>query len=121
MVSIGNTDQVMALVRNQLERMSRERKVDKTGRSAKTSSSATAGKTTEASRQSRLQAIGTLADLPEQEFGRVLVGALLSHEFGEEVARDSRFQSLVDRTTAILHSDPEIAAMLRDLRKGLPG
>lgn len=121
MVTIGNVDQVMALVRNQLERMSRERKVDKPDRSTKAGSSAPSGKLAPASRQSRLQAIGSLADLPEEEFDRVLVGALLSHEFGEEVARDSRFQSLVDRTTAILRADPDLANMLRDLRKGLPG
>lgn len=121
MVSIGNVDQVMALVRNQLERMARERKVDKPGNAAKSASSQATGKASAATRQSRLQALGSLADLPEEEFGRVLVGALLSHELGEEVARDSRFQSLVERTTTILQSDPEIAAMLRDLRKGLPG
>lgn len=121
MVSISNADQVMALVRNQLERMSRERKVDKTGRPTKSGSTASSGKLAPASRQSRLEAVRSLADLPEEEFDRVLVGALLSYEFGEDVARDSRFQSLVDRTTAILRADPDLATMLRDLRKGLPG
>ncbi|GAA4768860.1 hypothetical protein [Novosphingobium ginsenosidimutans] len=119
MVTISNADQVVAMVRAQLERMSRERKVDKVGRPPKSGSTGSAGKLAPASRQSRLEAICNLVDLPEEEFDRVLGGALLSYEFGEDIGRDSRFQSLVGRTTAILRGDPDLAAMLSDLRQGL--
>lgn len=121
MVTIGNVDQVMALVRKQLEQMARQRGIDKLDRKGKSGSTAATSKVTIATRQSRLQAIGSLADLPEEAFERVLVGALLSHEFGEDVARDARFQSLVDRTAAIMRADRELANLLRELRNTLPG
>lgn len=109
---IGNVDQVMALVRNQLERMNRDKRVGSTSKSSR-------GGQTRATDKSRLQALSNLSDLPDGEFERLLVGALLSREFGEEVAQDSRFQSVVDRTWQIMRDDPELLAAIQEVRRGL--
>ena len=120
MVTIGNVDQIMALVRNQLERMARDgRRVGTADKSKKSEAARATGKATAASSETRLQALTNLADLPEEEFERVLVGALLSHEFGEEIAQDPRFQAVVDRTSRILREDPELASAAREVRSRL--
>ena len=119
MVTIGNVDQVMALVRNQLERMARDRKVGLAGSKAAKAETGKAGAASTG--KTRLQALNSLADLPAEEFDRVLVGALLSHEFGEDVAQDPRFKAIVDRTAQLMRDDPELAAAMREVRAGLAG
>lgn len=109
---IGNVDQVMALVRNQLERMNRDKRIQSTGKSNRAGPS-------RATDKSRLQALSNLSDLPDGEFERLLVGALLSREFGEEVAQDPRFQSVIDRTWQIMRDDPELLAAIREVRRSL--
>lgn len=112
MVMIGNVDQVMALVRSQLERMSRDKRIGST-------SKANRGGQAPATDKSRLQALSNLSDLPDGEFERLLVGALLSREFGEEVSQDPRFQSVVDRTWKIMQDDEELRATIQQVRRGL--
>lgn len=121
MVTISNADQVMAFVRTQLERMARERKIGKAGRPTKTQGAASTGTRAPVSRRSRLEAMRGHFGTTEREFDRAIVGALLSYEFGEDVVRDPRFQPLVDRTTAILRADPDLAEMFTNLRKDLLG
>lgn len=112
MVMIGNVDQVMALVRGQLERMSRDKRLAATTKAGR-------GDAPRATGKSRLQALSNLGDLPDGEFERLLVGALLAREFGEDVAQDPRFQSLVDKTARIMADDPELRTALREVRQGL--
>lgn len=114
MVMIGNVDQVMALVRSQLERMSRDKR-------AGTSGKATRSGQARATDKSRLQALSNLSDLPDSEFERLFVGALLSREFGEDVSQDPRFQSVVDRTWQILRDDAELRGVIQQVRRGLQG
>ncbi len=109
---IGNVDQVMALVRSQLERMSRDKRVGSTGK-------ANRGGQAPATDKSRLHALSSLSDLPDGEFERLLVGALLSREFGEEVSQDPRFQSVVDRTWKIMRDDEGLRATIQQVRRGL--
>lgn len=112
MVMISNVDQVLALVRNQLDRMARDKRA---------AAPAKAGRVTlvRATDRTRLEALSNLSDLPSEEFERTLIGALLAREFGEEVAQDPRFQAIADRTFEILHSDPEFHAALQDVRREL--
>ena len=112
MVTIGTADPMLALVRAQLERLAKA----KSGRSA-----AASGKTDTASApaKGRIQAIAGLADLPEEKFKRALLGVLLTHEFGENVAADPRFQSVIDRAAEMMTGDPRLADMLADVRLGL--
>jgi len=109
MVMINNVDQVMALVRGQLNRMARDKKVASGKKAAR-------AEQTRATRETRLQALGNLSDLPDEEFGRTLVGALLSREFGEEVAQDPRFQPIVEQTWLIMREDGALRAAMRDIR-----
>lgn len=115
MTRISNVDQVMLLLRQQLQRMS------KTDRQQKS------GKTTAAAPQRREAALGrieeiTRADeLSEDDLARTLVGALLVDEFGEAVANDPKFQSLIGEVHRIIAADADTKALLlealREVRK----
>lgn len=111
MVRIGNVDHVLALVRGQLERMSRGKRATKSDRTGRNDIA-------RATEKSRLQALSGLSDLPGEDFERLLVGALLSREFGEEAAQDPRFQSIIDRTWRILREDDALRHAMRELRQG---
>lgn len=114
MVTIGNTEPMLALVRSQLERLAKGR----TGRA----SAKSAATTTAAAATDRLQVIAGLADLPEEQFKRTLIGALLTEEFGEEVAADPRFQSVIDRAAEMMKDDPRLTQVMTEVRQGLrPG
>lgn len=112
MVRIGNVDHVLALVRGQLERMSRAKRTSKSDKAGRNDIA-------RATEQSRIQALSGLSELPDEDFERLLVGALLSREFGEEAAQDPRFQSVIDRTWRILRDDDVLRHAMRDLRQGL--
>lgn len=112
MVMISNTDQVMALVRNQLERMARDKRSDPTRKSSKAAQPVSTS-------TSRMQALAGLSNLPEEEFERVLIEALLTVEFGEEVARDPRFAEIVSQTTKIMQHDPALSKTMRAVRTEL--
>lgn len=112
MTRIGNTDQILALVRSQLQRMGKNARSE--------SASKVRGKDphrlTASERLSALQAIDGLSD---DEFARGLVRSLLTEELGEQVSNSAGFQQLVDRTTAIMQADAQTASLLRKLRDGL--
>lgn len=112
MVTIGNADPVLALVRAQLERMAKARRGAASARSGRTERAA-------ASARGGLQSLANLADLPEETFERALIGALLTREFGEDVAADARFQSVIDRTAELLRGDDGLARMVADVRREL--
>lgn len=112
MVMITNSDQVMALVRNQLERMSRDKR---TGTSRRTAKSSPAN----SSSASRLKALSKLSSLPQEEFERVLVEALLTSEFGEEVAHDPRFSELVSKTSKLMNQDAALSLAMKNIRAKL--
>lgn len=109
---IGNVNQVMALVRNQLERMARDKRAGAKGKAGRSDPA-------RSTQKSRLQALSNLSDLPDGEFERLLVGALLSREFGEDVTQDPRFQSVVDRTWRIMRDDAELRAAIDAVRTQL--
>lgn len=112
MVTIGNADPVLALVRSQLERMAKARKGSASAKSARTGAAATTAK-------GGLQSLANLADLPEETFERALIGALLTREFGEDVAADARFQSVIDQTTEMLRGDAGLARVVAEVRREL--
>ena len=112
MTRIGNTDQILALVRSQLQRMSKNARSD----SNKKVRGKDPQRLTASERLSALQAIDGLSD---EEFAKGLVRSLLAEELGEQVSNSAGFLQLVDRTTAIMQADPPTAALLRKLREGL--
>lgn len=106
MTRITNTDQIMLLLRQQLQQMS---KAERSQRGARTSRSDIQQRQTAAS---RIEAIAREGQLSEEEFARTLVGALLTDEFGGEAANDHRFQKLVEDVHRIIASDAKAKRLL---------
>jgi hypothetical protein len=96
---IGNVDQVLLLLREQLERTSRGRNV---GRGTKTSRSEAAT----APPIERARALAALDGLPEDEVRRAVVRGLLVDAFGEAMSNDPAFQSVVDDVLRIIADMP---------------
>ncbi len=111
MTRISNVDQMLMLLRQQLQRMDRP---DRARRGAKTAKSGTSQRQAAAQ---RIEALAQAGDLSEEEFSRALVGALLVDEFGEAAANDHRFQKLTDEVHRILASDPKARGLLADAVK----
>ena len=109
MTRITNSEQVMALVRNQLQRMSKRERAGKTQKTQKTESRGL-------TQQERVIALGAVRDLSDEDFTQGFVRALLSEEFGDTVSHSPQFQKIVERTTEAMRADPEIAALLKTMR-----
>ena len=112
MTRVGNTEQVMALVRNQLQRMAKREQTSKTGKVDRK-------ETRRLTPRERFDALNSIEGLSDEEFDQGIVRALLTEEFGEQVSNSPGFQELVDRTLGVLRSDPQVAALLRRLREEL--
>ena len=112
MTRVGNTDQIMALVRSQLQRMAKR---ERSGKNQKVDRPGTRVLT----QQERVQALREIRDLTEEEFTRGLVRAFLTEEFGEAIAGSSGFQQAVESTSRVIQADPQILALLRQVRQEL--
>lgn len=109
MTKVTNSDHIMALVRNQLQRMSERGKTGKARRPGKTQSRILTA-------HERVRALSAIQDMSDEEFTRNLVRSLLSEELGERISVSSGFQNVVERTTQALRGDPEIVELLRRVR-----
>ncbi len=112
MTLITNSDQILAIIRNQLQRMSERLRAQKTSKTARAASP----RMTSAERLAVLNAIEGLTD---EEFARGLIRSLLEDELGEKLGNSPKFLDLVDRTTTIMQADPQTAALLRQVRNEL--
>ena len=112
MTRVGNSEQVMALVRQQLQRLARR---EKTARSSRTERSLPAG----LSERQRLRALGAVESLTDEEFCRDFVRALLTEEFGEAVGNSAGFQRVIERTSAAIQNDAEVVGLLKEVRGSL--
>lgn len=109
MTRVGTTDQILALVRAQLQRMGRRERGESAGKAG--------GERAETlTRRQRVQALAEMRGLSDEQFGRDLVRALLTDELGEGVAATPGFQSVIERTYSALEADPETRAAIRGLR-----
>jgi hypothetical protein len=111
MTRISNVDHVMLLLRQQLQRMS---KTERQRRSGNVSS------TTSERREpalGRIEEITRADELSDDDLARTLVGALLVDEFGEAVANDPKFHTLVGEVHRIIASDADSKALLQDALK----
>ena len=111
MVTISNIDLVMAALRSRLQRIAADKRIDKT-RAVRTA------RTTRNDRRDRVEALAAMRQLPDEEFDRALVRAMLETELGEAVAADSRFQRVVDYTTRVLRENPEMQGIFRQIQSG---
>ena len=99
MTRINTSEQVLLLLREQLQRLDRSRgaRTGRTGRAAKATPRPMA----------RLQALAALDQVGEQEFKRTLVRALLSEKVGEGIANDPAFQAVIDDVFRIINDSAE--------------
>ncbi len=111
MTRIGNVDQVLLLLQEQLQRTSRNRGTARQGRTARAEVSS-------ARPLDRVRALAALDTLDEEELRRAMVRGLLAEQFGEAVEmiradrhcrsgepddrRDARGRQLMDRALAQL-------------------
>ena len=112
MTLITNSDQILAIIRNQLQRMSERSRLKEPG---KTTSAASPRMTS----AERLAALNAIEGLTDEEFARGLIRSLLEDELGEKLGNSPKFLDLVDRTTTIMLADPQTAALFRQVRNDL--
>ena len=109
MVSVSNVDQIMLLVRSQLNRIARDKRAASTQKTGKAKAPDTPS--------SPLGAIRGLGDIDDREFDRLVVRALLIDQFGESLSGDPSFEQIADRTLSTMMSDDALKAQLFDLRR----
>ncbi|WP_448661544.1 hypothetical protein ACG3SL_12850 [Sphingomonas sp. CJ20] len=95
MTSIGNVDQVLLLLREQLQRTGRNRGASRRGRTAASGASS-------ARPLDRVRALAALDTLDEEELRRAMVRGLLAEQFGEAVANDPALIAIVDQVSRII-------------------
>ncbi|MEO1045890.1 MAG: hypothetical protein AAFX04_10655 [Pseudomonadota bacterium] len=105
MTRIDQNQQLIALVRQQLERLSKTRKAVRPKTSAGDGSA-------DSDRLSALQRLDALKQAAPERLHRALIEGLLLEEFGDGVANDARFQNVVDRVLMLLRSDAETQRLL---------
>ena len=106
MTRISNVDQVLIVLRQQLQLLG------KSGRSGKSAQSGVAGTERRKSAAGRIEAVMRADDLSEEDLGRTLVAALLVDEFGEGAANDPKFRMLADEVYRIIASDTQAKRLL---------
>ncbi|HEX4695785.1 hypothetical protein [Sphingomonas sp.] len=111
MTGIGATDQVLLLLREQLQRSDRAK-----GRAA------TRKDGRPATPQQRIEALAAVADLPERDFRRALVRSLLSERLGAELVADPAFETVTGEVLKMIEDSDETRALLdrvtQDFRAG---
>ena len=104
MTRINQVDQVLMLLRQQLQRMEKAKRRPQAG------SAARAGTPSAVRRPAALARIDSLS--PE-DLEQSLIRALLTEEFGEALASDARFQKVVADVHRIIAADRETRQLLR--------
>lgn len=112
MTRITNSDQIMLLLRQQLQRTTGRKDASRTNRS-------TRGRETPKNAAARIRAIGQLSDFSSEDFERALIQSLLAEELGEGLLNDPRFQKIVDNVLSMLASDAATRRLIGDAREAL--
>jgi len=103
MTRITNAEQVLLLLRAQLQRAQKARNA----RTGATRNERRAGPL------ERTQGLVGAGALSESDAERALVAGLLEREFGAAVANDPKFQQVVDEVLGIIRADETSTALLR--------
>jgi len=106
MTRITAADQVMLLLRQQLQRMTKGTGQARSGRVGNPQS------TRRESALHRVSALATLDHLSDEELSKALVRALLTDEFGEELAVEPKFERIIGEVHRIIASDEETRRLL---------
>ena len=114
MTRITNSDHVLLLLREQLQKIGRTR--------SERPSRAGAVRGSTPRPIARLQAMASLEEYAGEEFRRTLVRAILTEEMGEAMANDPSFQAVVDNVYRMISSTPDGQELIdragRQLRGG---
>jgi len=113
MTRVGNIEQVMLLLREQLQRSTRARGPDRKG--TERIDVATPRPL------DRVRALAAFEDLPEDEMRRAVVRGMLTEEFGDAIGTDAAFTRLVDdivHAIETLPGGPELMAQAIAQLKG---
>ena len=107
MTRINSSEQVLQLLRAQLQRIEREKRLHKSAgpSKAKKERSSTAG---------RMQLLTRLDALSDEEKGRLFVTTILTREFGESVHNDPKFLSISAQVYDALSRDEAGRTLIRD-------
>jgi hypothetical protein len=106
MTRINPADQILLMLRAQLERAGKAKRANPQ-----------APRTSMRSKRDALERVrDTIAkgDAPPQELRRALVSALLVEDFGETTLNDPQFQNLVDRVMATIQHDEQTNTILEN-------
>lgn len=106
MTRITSSDQVLLLLREQLQRMGKSRNAAAPAAVANRGSSKPA--------LSPVQALAARGGLDEEEFKRTLVRAMLTEQFGEQVAQDPALQSIFEDVFRVVAQDEDGARLLEN-------
>ncbi|MGQ0661114.1 hypothetical protein [Sphingosinicella sp.] len=99
MTRIDQVDQALLLLREQLQRMGKSHSRQAPG--------ARARERTTPSPMARFASLASLDDLPEDQFRRTLVRALLAEDLGDAIANDPAFQSVIDDVFRIINESDD--------------
>jgi hypothetical protein len=112
MTRISNSDHVLLLLREQLQKIGHSRK-ERTSRSGTVRNASTPRPI------ARLQAMGAGED--GEEFRRTLVRALLTEEMGESMANDPSFQTVVENVYRMISATPDGQELIERASRQLRG
>lgn len=112
MTRVSNTDQVLLLLRQQLQRMSGGQQAKRAGKSER-------NRQPQKAAVARVKAMAQLGDLGADEFERTLIQGLLIDELGEAFINDPRFQKLVDKVLEMISSDAQSRQLLQNATREL--
>jgi hypothetical protein len=113
MTRINPADQILLMLRAQLEHAGKTKRAN-----------LQAPRTTTRSKRAALERVRdtlTTGDAPLQEMRRALVSALLVEEFGESTLNDPQFQNMVDRVIATIQRDEKTNTILESALSSLKG
>lgn len=106
MTRISKSDQAVLLLRAQLQRLARENK-------AKSAEGVQKKFEAKQSPLDRIQALGRIQDLSDEDRKRLFVKTILIEEFGEELSNDPRFIAISNDVYETLSRDESGQRLLR--------
>ncbi|MBC7768239.1 MAG: hypothetical protein H7124_05580 [Phycisphaerales bacterium] len=106
MTRITNADQVLLLLRAQLQRSEKQRR--------KETSRTNAGRSERGRPLERLKGLIDEGRTPHAELARAMIAAVLADDLGEDVVNEPRFQAMVEQVWTTIERDPASSALLRD-------
>lgn len=105
MTRVNNVDQVLLLLRAQLQRSERAKGTKHKPRAGRRELASAAP-------LDRVRALAVLDMLSPEDARRTLVRGVLADQFGDRLANDARFQEIVENVVSLLEADPEGRALL---------